>query len=194
VPPQRWFGGISDGLNQAILQGMALEAENRPQSIEAWLALLIPYESDTDNLSSEVGVDYRRLRDLLKAGKWKEADKETNLVMCKTAHREKEGYLNDVKDYENFPCTDLRTIDRLWVKYSNGRFGFSVQNRIWESVGGTPDANVETYCRFGNKVGWRVKEEWLDYNQLTFQYDAPQGHLPLISPLLLRSARLVECF
>lgn len=68
VPPQRWFGGISDRLNQAILQGMALEAKDRPQSIEAWLELLTPSESDTDDLSSDVGVDYRRLRDLLNFG------------------------------------------------------------------------------------------------------------------------------
>ena len=180
VPPQRWFGGISDGLNQAILQGMALEAKNRPQSIEAWLALLMTDESDTDDLSSEVGVDYRRLRDLLKAGKWQEADEETAVVMCKAANREKAGWLTK-KDIKKFPCTDLRTIDRLWVKYSNGRFGFSVQKRIWESVGGTPDADYdyETYCRFGDKVGWRVKEEWLEYRHLTFRLNAPTGHLPL---------------
>jgi serine/threonine-protein kinase len=180
VPPQRWVSGISDGLNQAILQGMALEAKYRPQSIEAWLALLTPYESDTDDLSSEVGVDYRRLRDLLKAGKWQEADEETAVVMCKAANREKAGWLTK-KDIKKFPCTDLRTIDRLWVKYSNGRFGFSVQKRIWESVGGTPDADYdyETYCRFGDKVGWRVKEEWLEYRHLTFRLNAPTGHLPL---------------
>jgi ribosomal protein L7/L12 len=31
---------ISDGLNQAILQGMALEAQDRPQSVQEWLQLL----------------------------------------------------------------------------------------------------------------------------------------------------------
>ena len=90
-----------------------------------------------DQLSSEKGVDYTRLRDLLKTGKWKEADKETMTVMLKAAGREEEGWLNR-DSIEKFPCTDLRTIDQLWVKYSNGRFGFSVQKRIWESVGKTP--------------------------------------------------------
>ncbi|MEG4087688.1 GUN4 domain-containing protein [Microcoleus sp. POL10_C6] len=28
------------------------------------------------------------------------------------------------------PCEDICTIDRLWLKYSNGRFGLSVQRRI----------------------------------------------------------------
>ncbi|MBW4592221.1 MAG: GUN4 domain-containing protein [Brasilonema angustatum HA4187-MV1] len=76
---------------------------------------------------------------------------------------------------ENFPCTDLRTIDQLWVKYSGGRFGFSVQKRIWERVG-------EDYEKFGDRVGWRKgmfwNREWLNYNELTFSINAPQGHLP----------------
>jgi formylglycine-generating enzyme required for sulfatase activity/tRNA A-37 threonylcarbamoyl transferase component Bud32 len=40
VPPQQIISGLSDATNQAILSGMALEAKNRPQSIEAWLGLL----------------------------------------------------------------------------------------------------------------------------------------------------------
>ncbi|MEQ9234685.1 SUMF1/EgtB/PvdO family nonheme iron enzyme [Coleofasciculus sp. E2-BRE-01] len=40
IPPQQLISGLSDATNQAILSGMALEAKNRPQSIEAWLALL----------------------------------------------------------------------------------------------------------------------------------------------------------
>ncbi len=40
IPPQQIISGLSDATNQAILSGMALEAKNRPQSIEAWLGLL----------------------------------------------------------------------------------------------------------------------------------------------------------
>jgi len=209
VSPHDWSSGISYQLNQAILQGMALEAKDRPQSIDAWLALLpasdsddllTPSESDTDDLSSEMGVDYRMLRDLLKAGKWKEADNKTAVVMLKAANRERAGWLR-IEDIENFPCTDLRTINTLWVKYSHGRFGFSVQKRIWESVGGNPDADYETCYRFGGIVGWRVKDEWLDYSDMTFNENAPKGHLPfggegwdgmevIVSSL---ASRLVEC-
>lgn len=35
-PPQKYQAKISDSLNQAILYGMALEAEERPNSIEVW--------------------------------------------------------------------------------------------------------------------------------------------------------------
>ena len=40
TPPKRIIPGISNQLNQAILQGMALEAKNRPQSMNKWLNLL----------------------------------------------------------------------------------------------------------------------------------------------------------
>ncbi|MEP0780822.1 GUN4 domain-containing protein [Microcoleus sp. ZQ-A2] len=143
----------------------------------------------TDDLSSERGVDYTKLRDLLASGKWKEADQETVAVMLKAANREQEGYLQ-IESIEKFPCTDLRTIDQLWVKYSNGRFGFSVQKRIWESVGGKPgEYDYEILKKFGDRVGWlkwenkwlglRIKELWVSrYDEFTFHLNAPQGHLP----------------
>jgi uncharacterized caspase-like protein len=134
-------------------------------------------ETAIDDLSSDKGVDYTKLRDLLAQGEWKKADQETLAVMLKVAGREKEGWLR-IEDIQNFPCTDLRTIDTLWVKYSNGRFGFSVQKRIWESVGGTPDADYETYCRFGDRIKWRVNNDWLNYEQINFSAKAPEGHLP----------------
>ncbi|MBP5971296.1 serine/threonine protein kinase [Brasilonema sp. CT11] len=40
TPPKRIFPGISDKLNKAILKGMALEAKDRPQSMQAWLKML----------------------------------------------------------------------------------------------------------------------------------------------------------
>lgn len=123
------------------------------------------------------GVDYTRLRDLLAAGKWREADEETFAVMLKVSGREQEGFL-DTEDTENFPSQDLQTIDQLWVKHSNGRFGFSIQKNIWQSVGGKRGSGVETFRRFGDRVGWRVNGSWLNYKNLTFNPDAPSGHLP----------------
>lgn len=141
-------------------------------------------------LRSEVGADYTRLRDLLAAGQWEEADEETERVMLKVAHREKEGLL-DRKSIENFPSQDLRTIDRLWVCYSYGRFGFSVQKRIWESIVGNQQANRSTpgqhrlgthleehLDQLGDRVGWRVQGHWLYFSDLTFNISAPKGHLP----------------
>ncbi len=181
IPPKQHQPRISEELNQAILVGMALEAEERPQTMQAWLNLLDSQSalgrlSGDDDLSSEVGVDYRRLRDLLQAGEWKQADEETLTVMLKASGREEERWLN-IESYESFPCTDLRTIDQLWVKYSDGHFGFSVQKRVWESV-------EKDYEKFGDHVGWRKgkinQKEWLYWSQLSFSLkNAPYGHLPV---------------
>ncbi len=40
IPPKQIIPNISDRLNQAILKGMALEAKDRPQSMNEWLKLL----------------------------------------------------------------------------------------------------------------------------------------------------------
>lgn len=42
IPPQKERRELSDWVNQAILKGMALEPEDRSQSMEAWLDLLQP--------------------------------------------------------------------------------------------------------------------------------------------------------
>ncbi|WP_414527672.1 GUN4 domain-containing protein [Nodularia chucula] len=132
-------------------------------------------------LKSVVGIDYSKLRELLAAGKWKEADEETFHLMLVITNREKYGWLEG-KNIYNFPCEDLRTIDQLWVKYSNGHFGFSLQQRIYQSLGGTREYIYEIWEAFGEKVGWRKGNDWLYYQDLTFSTSAPQGHLPSIYP------------
>ena len=114
--------------------------------------------------------NYENLRDLLVAGKWKEADGDTAKVMLKVAGREKEGYLN-TESIDNFPYEDLRTIDQLWVKYSNGKFGFSVQKQIYESLGGTREYDQKIWEAFGDQVGWRQGGKWLSYSELNFSLD-----------------------
>ncbi|HEY9675176.1 MAG TPA: GUN4 domain-containing protein, partial [Waterburya sp.] len=165
---------------EQLAKGVAGQLKQHSQSPQFDRNALAESETatDDDDLSSDKGVDYAKLRDLLAQGKWKEADKETLAVMLKVARREQQGYLR-VEDIKNFPCKDLRTIDNLWVKYSKGRFGFSVQKCIWLSLGGTSGADYETYRRFGDRVGWRVNNGWLDYYQLTFSLQSPQGHLPV---------------
>ncbi|MBS9395206.1 MAG: GUN4 domain-containing protein [Dolichospermum sp. LBC05a] len=124
-------------------------------------------------LQSSVGIDYAKLHDLLKAGKWKEADMETYAVMSEVVSNH--DWLR-VEDIDNFPCADLRTIDQLWAKYSNGRFGFSVQKRIYQGLGGTREYNQEIWEKFGEKVGWRNGRNWCYYSDITF---APDGNLPM---------------
>ncbi len=179
LPPAKNFG-VKDWVSLAIEKGMASEPQKRPQSMKDWLSYLRePIPSTVAGVSvqlkSAMGVDYTRLRNLLAAGKWKEADEETLKVMLKAARQEKEGWFTK-ESIENFPCDDLRTIDQLWVKYSQGRFGFSVQKKIWLEVGGKVDYDTE--CKLGDRVGWRKGGQWLDYSNLTFKIAAQAGHLP----------------
>ncbi|MDS9396147.1 GUN4 domain-containing protein [Aphanizomenon flos-aquae NRERC-008] len=125
-----------------------------------------------DDLRSEKGIDYSKLRDLLAAQNWEEADKETYEVMIKAVGKKSGNYFNfTIDELLNFPCQDLRTIDQLWVNYSNGRFGFSVQKEIYLSVGGefsSDEYDFLAWNMFVQDVGWYDVHK----NQI------PRGHLP----------------
>ena len=111
----------------------AIQSLNLDQLLEAreYIGTLIEQAQDEageDKLISESEVDYSFLQELLAEGAWEEADEETVVLMLEVAKR---GGLMSVNAAENFPISDLKTIDQLWVKYSNGRFGLSVQEQIW---------------------------------------------------------------
>jgi hypothetical protein len=96
---------------------------------------------------------YTQLESLLSQQKWKDADLETAQRMWEVAGKWNERSLK-AEDYQKFPCEDLRTIDSFWTKYSNDRFGFSVQRSIWESS--------EVNSRLGKfmiRVGWGDEKE-----------------------------------
>ncbi len=139
-------------------------------------------------------VDYTKLRDLLKAKKWKEADTETLPFMLQAADLTSQGYLTE-KDIESFPCEDLHIINQLWLEESGNKFGFSVQKEIYQNLiqNNTLDKEggwlSEENLTFGVLVGWRkeprLKEPrekalgWTSYDKLTWTLDlARDGHLP----------------
>jgi eukaryotic-like serine/threonine-protein kinase len=186
ISPQQHVPTLSQSCCDAILKGMALEANERIQTMQEWLNYLTPNPSPYQGegsyfeLKSDVGVDYSNLEKLLKAQNWREADKKTARLMLKVANREKEGWLN-VESINNFPCADLRTIDQLWVKYSSGRFGFSVQKRIYQSLGGTEEYNEKIWNAFGDRILWRKEGSWVYYSDITFSLEAPEAHLPFFT-------------
>ncbi|MEG4107468.1 serine/threonine-protein kinase [Microcoleus sp. S13_C5] len=196
-PPFQINPNISDAVHRAIMEGMEMDQTKRPQSVEKWLDMLpqptlgnwgqiggvlptIPNPQPPPQpvkLISAKGVDYRQLDLLLASEKWKEADQETIKKMLEVADRTSEGWLRE-EDIDLFLCEDLRTIDQLWVKYSNGLFGFSVQKRIHQSLGGTREFDSKIWEAFLDRLGWRVNSNGLDYRDLKFNTKAPEGHLP----------------
>ncbi|NMF64407.1 transcriptional regulator [Brasilonema octagenarum UFV-E1] len=174
IPPMdRLIWGITGRKPVRVKVIPQSQAQNTPQNQR---------NDSSDDLRSEKGVDYTKLRDLLAARKWEEADYETYLVMLQAVDSQKNDYIRE-EELLNFPCTDLRTIDQLWVKYSNGHFGFSVQKEIYLSVGGKPGRyNEQALRKFGDRVGWEISVNSLGINKVTFDttFDTTvsPGHLP----------------
>ncbi|MCA1992136.1 MAG: serine/threonine-protein kinase [Coleofasciculus sp. S288] len=172
-PPQQLNPKISDRVNQAILKGMEMKPEERPQSVAEWLTIL-GSSAILPGLSPD---DYGKLRHLLTARKWQEADKQTAALMLKASGRD--GWLRTA-DVEKFPAQELQMIDRLWKEYSSDRFGLTVQQRIWQSIMATQKTEWKAWCSFGDRVGWRVKGNWLAHSSLNFTPQAPEGELPAL--------------
>ncbi|TAG97167.1 MAG: hypothetical protein EAZ19_06990, partial [Oscillatoriales cyanobacterium] len=112
-----------------------------------------------------------RLKKLLEAGRWREANDLTRTIVLKAAKAEKEGWLSD-EQIQNFPCPVLQIIDNLWLQYSDRRFGFSVQKRIFNECEKNPQV-------FGDRVGWCIQNTWISASQVIHTpANAPDGHLP----------------
>lgn len=130
-------------------------------------------------LASEVGTDYTQLQNLLKSRKWREADQETTRLMFKVALRNEKGWENwtDVwvspENMAKFPCTDLRTIDRLWYESSNKRLGFRVQKRLFEEVGRSD------WLKFQERLGWYSRNSSVSYDTLVS--NPLEGSLPIVT-------------
>lgn len=137
-------------------------------------------ETQTPSKISAVGIDYQPLEDLLQQGKWLEADQLTQKLMLKAVNKETFGWL-DRTSMQKFPCEDLQSLDRLWNQYSQGKFGFSVQKRIYLSLGGKRSYDKKVWEAVGDRLGWRKKGKWLFQEDLTYDLSAPEGHLPTIA-------------
>ncbi|NEQ40689.1 MAG: hypothetical protein F6K40_32480 [Okeania sp. SIO3I5] len=126
------------------------------------------------SLPQSLPPQYFKLREFLAAKKWKEADEETYRVMLQVAGREKQEYL-EKEDVEKFPCAELYIVDKLWVKYSDNKFGFSVQKKIMRGLGFKgykKEDYQEVWKLFIAAVGW-------DYG-VNYQNTSNRGHLPFI--------------
>ncbi|MBD2361642.1 GUN4 domain-containing protein [Anabaena minutissima FACHB-250] len=146
-------------------------------------------------MESSVGIDYSNLKQMLSEQKWRGADIETARILC-LAVTYNEKRLNIIPESHtgytwlscehilNLPSRDLNTINNLWLTYSNSKFGFSIQNEIYQSLGGTKEFNGEIRDKFGMSVVWRTTDKdgnyfWRNSDDCHFYIEtAPIGHLP----------------
>ncbi|MEB3883897.1 GUN4 domain-containing protein, partial [Lyngbya sp. CCY1209] len=163
--------------NQQQLMNLQLQLDEMNRQIRN-LTQSPPPEGDTKKRDTS-DRDYTQLKKFLKSGNWKDADQETARIMWAVAGQTNREYL-DTNDIKKFRCEDLRIINHLWVKYSDGRFGFSVQKQIYINCGGKPNGRYDSaiWNRFGEEVGWRVNGKWLSWSDCTFSPSASRGHLP----------------
>ncbi len=122
---------------------------------------------------------YFKLAYFLQTRQWKEADRE--IIDPIRQGQNSFGFL----DIKNFSYSDLRVIDQLWLKYSNGHFGLSVQKQIWIEVGGKLDygddfkAAYESFIKLSEQLEWRKDGRWVNYNDLVWDISlAPKAYLP----------------
>ncbi|MGK7940890.1 MAG: GUN4 domain-containing protein [Crocosphaera sp.] len=174
-------------LNPARKEQLAMSAVSSSsvnQPLESFSKSSIKQTQTAQNISKIVSrsnseIDYRKLEEFLATANLKEADQETAKLILKITQREKAGWL-DQHHLEKFPCQELKIINQLWYEGSNGRFGFSVQKKLYESLGGKQQHNAQLWREFGEKVGWRKNNNWLSYKELNFNLWAPHGHLPML--------------
>jgi GUN4-like len=139
-------------------------------------------------------VNYQKLEELLKGKNWYEADLWTIAILYHLTGADNHRALTKFQ-IANCDCRDLLIIDRLWQKLSNGRFGFNVQAKIWKDCASSLWDPGEVWLLYGKKVKW-YSSYWLRHEELNFNYNAAQGHLPYAGGIFTLEAianRLIQC-
>ncbi|NEP57431.1 MAG: hypothetical protein F6K31_10460 [Symploca sp. SIO2G7] len=120
---------------------------------------------------------FAELNFYMKSGKWRDADISTYKLIYFS------GRIKENFDWKNLSCSDLGTIDRLWVERSGGKFGFSVQKAILDEKFATEPGRYDevNWDEFYEEIGW--KEEggnyYYEYEEGLFNpKKAKLGHLP----------------
>lgn len=130
-------------------------------------------------LASDRNIDYSKLSNLLQKQQWKQANQETERLMLQAARRRREGWLSH-KAINQFPETDLQTLDLLWRHYSHNHFGFAVQKKIFATTGHKAPAFI-TKVAWPSNAGLRGGAFLSEIPcELQFTVAAPAGHLPFV--------------
>ncbi len=140
-------------------------------------------QAEKANLAMAVDEQVALLQERLQAEDWAAADRETRLLLA--------------PDSASLPPFEpvfvqpelIRAIDQMWLTASNGRFGLSVQLRLWQqALAEHPNDREAAVNAFRDHVGWRlaapraevdfISSDWLNESELTYSLQAPEGHLP----------------
>lgn len=192
------------------------DLEQRVEALERQLAqLTLQLEGMRNSLLLVGDVQrYSRLRDLLAAGDLDAADLETARLLWDGLADQHGDVSPEV--LERCPAAMLQIIDGLWRSSSQGRQGFSVQQRLYQELGGSRASLISQdaalFTRFTETVAWPtlagVGFGFPDELRLPLASAVnseglpPPGHLPLrcwasdygLKAANLLMARLIEVF
>lgn len=121
-------------------------------------------------------LKYCRLIDALATQEWGIADSETLYLFEASYMPEAESSTEQSLYISAISCDELRAVDELWVRYSNGRYGFTPQLTALKATGnfGNP-LDWRRYEAFEELVDWPIDARWIDIDpQATY----PDGHFP----------------
>jgi len=161
----QWLHGADDGALRESVLG---------RHPDGWLAV-----------TSAAGIDYAPLQGHLLQQDFEQADRITSEILRRLAGENavRRGYVF-YSEVAAMPAVDLESLDRLWLVYSRGRFGFSVQGRLLRACGGQ-------WERLWLRLGWKQDGRWTRYpRSFTWSMQAPEGHMPLVNQL--RGVRLMD--
>ncbi|MEW6494806.1 MAG: GUN4 domain-containing protein [Cyanobacteriota bacterium] len=78
-------------------------------------------------------MSLEEVENLLRASRWKDADIKTANCLLRYTQRRQGNWIR-VEDIDRIPCECLYNLDQLWLSYSEGKFGFSVQESIYQNI------------------------------------------------------------
>lgn len=139
-------------------------------------------------------ANYSKLEQLFQANNWKEADELTSEIIRYVSGTQINNDRLDatIASIKRLPCADFQAIDRLWVKYSNDRFGFSVQRRIFENIN-VPEGNAE-YDLLDRMDMFLKQVKWDSRNDSKFSPEDAIGSLPSSGILLSSPFSSIQLF
>ncbi|MGB5973544.1 MAG: GUN4 domain-containing protein, partial [Nodosilinea sp.] len=140
------------------------------------------------DLDGAIDEQLTLLQERLQAEDWAAADRVTRLLLAPGSA--------SLPPFDPLPSDPvllqpelMNAIDQMWLTASNGRFGLSVQLRLWrEALADHPNNGEAAVNAFRDRVGWKlatpraevdfISSDWLNESELTYSLQAPEGHLP----------------
>lgn len=154
------------------------------------LARAVSHADSASVLNASPDMKFKRLQYLLKTAQWKKADAETERIIEKIMPKKAPFYRCKEIYVDQISRKSLLTINELWLRASGGRFGFSVQQKIWKRV--LKKSEIKRFIHnkdskydiFVNAVGWSNEKGRIYHVDFDDSIANPKGFFPV--KILLR--------